>query len=49
MIRAAEILEREAKDIKDAHFIDGKWLLERLRADHHEMLAIAAELRRAAG
>lgn len=49
---AAELLERESRAIKDAHSMHGQWVLRApcdfaARADHDEMLSVAAELRAA--
>lgn len=54
LLRAAEILAREAQDIRECHSRQGQWVLREpsdfaARADHDEMVAIAAELRRSAG
>lgn len=50
-IRAAEILEREAKAIRECHTRHGQWSAEdaAVEAEYHEMMAIALELRRSAG
>jgi len=51
LIRAAELLEYHAESLKLGHTIKGEWPNEDaiVEADCAEMLAIAAELRRAAG
>jgi len=55
LLRAAEILEREAQSLADGHTTHaGQWVLaypsdRRAKKDHDEMLAIASELKREAG
>ncbi len=59
MVRAAEILEREATCLRDSHTICGEWdhpdaghmsdADRAARADHDEMMMVAKYLRSAAG
>lgn len=54
-IRAAQILEREAKSLRESYTTHaGKWVLiyptdRRAKREHDEMVSTAAKLRRAAG
>ena len=50
-IRAAEMLERHADELKMGHTIKGEWSNEDapVEADYHEMMSVALELRRHAG
>lgn len=54
-LRAAQILEQDAKDLKDSHTLsDGRWHItdpadEAAKADHDERLILAAQLRLMAG
>lgn len=50
MLRAAQLLEQDAEDMKRSHTIDGVWdttdpIDESAKADHDEHLGIAAKLR----
>lgn len=50
LLRAAELIEREAKSLYESHTVNGDWGFSVLEhADYDEMMAIANELRRAAG
>ena len=54
LLRAAEILEREAECLSRSYIVSTKtsdapvWDDQNAKADHDEMLAIAAELRKGA-
>lgn len=47
-LRAAEMLEREATDLRQAHTIKGEWPAEEFvtEVEYHEMMSVALELRR---
>ena len=55
LLRAAELLKHEAQALYECHTVNGQWFVmadradKKAKSDHAEMLAIAAELRRAAG
>lgn len=50
LLRAAEIIERDAKALYECHTYRGDWGFEVLaHADYDEMMAMVNELRRAAG
>ena len=54
LIRAAEILEREAQCLRDSHTLDDKWVrmddLDRhAKAEHDEMRRLARRFRKVAG
>lgn len=50
LLRAAELIEREARSLYESHTVNGDWGFAVLEhADYDEMKAIANELRRAAG
>mgnify|MGYP000925222270 CR=1 FL=1 len=55
LVRAAELLKREAQALYECHTINGQWFVmadradKRAKADYEEMIAIADELRREAG
>jgi hypothetical protein len=51
LLRAAEIIERTADKLKRSAIICRTWQMEpsAAKTEHNEMLAIANELRRAAG
>lgn len=50
-LRAAELLEREARDLRECHTLRGVWPEDDAEAEsaYHEMIACALELRRCAG
>lgn len=50
LLRAAELIEREAKSLYECHTWQGQWQEDaEVEANYDEMKAIANELRRAAG
>lgn len=54
MLRATELLEEDASEIKASHTLEGKWIVlddsdARAEADYNERMALAAKLRLMAG